>query len=96
MEYCVIKFSTNMLKEHGIDYINDCRKLFFEGVYDKNKGTLLVIVENQEDDDGQAMRFDADCFELMKLFFEDLLLSYKDRKKDVFENKETISKTYDV
>ena len=96
MEYSVVKFSTNMLKEHGIDYINDCRKIFFEEVYDKKRGTLLVIVENQADDDGQAMRFDADCFELMKLFFEDLLFSFKDRKKDVLESKETISKTYDV
>jgi len=96
MEYCVVKFSTKLLKQHGVDYINDCRKLFFEGVYQKDKGTILVIVENQEDDEGQAMRFDADCFELMKIFFEDLLLSYKDRKQDVPESKTSIHKTRDV
>lgn len=90
MEYCIVKFSTKLLKAHGCDYINDMRKLFFENVYSPKKGCILVIVENQEDNEGEAIRFDADCFLLMKEFFESLLLSFTNIKKDVLKIEKSI------
>jgi hypothetical protein len=51
-----------------------------------------VIVENQTDDDGNAVRFDADCFLLMREFFESLLLSFTNIKnKDVSTIEKPIS-----
>jgi hypothetical protein len=92
MEYCVVRFSTKLLKAHGCDYINDMRKLFFESIYSPSKGVILVIVENQTDDDGNAVRFDADCFLLMREFFESLLLSFTNIKnKDVSTIEKPIS-----
>lgn len=96
MEYCVVKFSTKLLQSHGCDYINDMRKLFFESIYSPSKGVLLVIVEKQEDDDGQAVRFDADCFLLMREFFESLLLSFTKSKEDVPKIEKTLHQTYDI
>jgi len=87
-EYSIIKISTKKLKLYGCDYVNDCRKMFFENVYKENQGVILVVVENQEDDDGKACKFERDCFHSMKFFFDELYSSVRD--KDVPKDKTII------
>jgi len=92
-EYAVLKFSTDMLKKYKCDYIKDTMKLFFEKIYQPNRGVVMMIVEKTDDDEGQACKFQPDCFLLMREFFESLLLSYSNLKEDVPKIEKTIPET---
>ena len=92
-DYAIVKISTDMLKKYRCDYINDCRKLFFETIYKPNRGVILMIVEKPDDDEGEAVKFQPDSFLLMREFFESLLLSYTNLKENVSKNEKTISET---
>jgi hypothetical protein len=91
-EYSIVRFSTDMLKKYRCDYIKDTMKLFFETVYNPNRGVILMIVEKPEDENGEAVKFQPDCFLLMREFFESLLLSFTNIK-DVSKSKKTIPTT---
>jgi hypothetical protein len=75
--YALLRFSKKLLEEQKTSYILACREMFFESVYKPDLGVVLVIVEDQADEEGQACRFAPDCKETMELFFNELLSQYK-------------------
>jgi hypothetical protein len=88
--YALLRFSKKLLEEQKTSYILACREMFFESVYKPDLGVVLVIVENQADEEGEACRFAPDCKETMQLFFNELLSQYKLKEQDVPSSKTPI------
>jgi hypothetical protein len=89
-KYALLRISKKLLEEQKTSYILACREMYFETVYKPDLGVVLVIVENQADEEGEACKFSPDCKATMELFFNELLSNYKLKEKDVPPSKSSV------